>query len=152
MAIKEAVDSRMSIAGHPIHPTLVHFPVAALLALVPADLAYLYTNDFFWGRLGLWLAGIGALGGWLAGLVGLIDLVTVAAIRRLITAWNHAMLAVVMLSLASFNWLLRIDDATALIGPWGIYMSVLTTLVIILTGIQGGQLVYEHGVGVNIEP
>lgn len=152
MATKEAIDSRMSIAGHPIHPTLVHFPVAALLALSAADLAYLFTDDYFWARLGLWLAGVGALGGWLAGLVGVIDLLTVKAIRRLITAWNHALLAVIMLSLASFNWLLRIDDATALIFPWGIYVSLLTTLMIILTGIQGGQLVYEHAVGVNIEP
>lgn len=152
MATQEAIDSRMSIAGHPIHPVMIHFPVAALLALSATDLAYIYTNDFFWARLGLWLAGVGALGGWLAGLVGLIDLLTVAAIRRLITAWNHALLAVVMLSLASFNWLLRIDDATQFIIPWGIYMSLLTTVVIILTGIQGGQLVYEHGVGVNIEP
>lgn len=152
MATKEMIESRMSIKGHPIHPTMIHFPVAALLALLATDLAYIYTEDFFWARLGLWLAGIGALGGWLAGLVGLIDLLTVRAIRRLITAWNHALLAVIMLSLASFNWLLRIDDAAAMIVPAGVYISGLTTLMIIITGIQGGHLVYEHGVGVNIEP
>ncbi len=37
----EPIISRMSVAGHPIHPMLIHFPVAFLLGLVGADLAYI---------------------------------------------------------------------------------------------------------------
>ena len=64
-------------SGYPLHPLMVHFPVAALMALVACDLGYWYTDDPFWLRVGLWLAGIGALGGWLASIAGIIDLVSV---------------------------------------------------------------------------
>ena len=147
----EPIMSRMSLPGHPIHPMLIHFPVAALLGLVATDVAYMLSNDFFWARAGMWLAGVGAAGGWISGLVGLIDLVTVSRIRRLITAWCHAVLAVMLLSLASLNWLLRYDDANALIFPWGLYVSLLTAALIAATSYLGGQLVYERAVGVDVE-
>ncbi|MDI9817587.1 MULTISPECIES: DUF2231 domain-containing protein [unclassified Legionella] len=147
----EPINSRMSIAGHPIHPMLIHFPVAALLGLVATDVAYIYSHDLFWARAGLWLVGVGTVGGAFSGIIGLIDLITVARIRNLITAWCHAILAVMMLSVSSFNWLLRLDDFASHILPIGVYTSLLTALLIFLTSIFGGQLVYEYGVGVDIE-
>jgi uncharacterized membrane protein len=147
----EPIVSRMSVGGHPIHPVLVHFPVAALIGLMGTDAAYLFTGDFFWARAGLWLAGVGAVGGTLASIAGLVDLVVVPRIRRLITAWSHSVLAVLLLSLASFNWLLRIDAPDARIVPWGLYVSFLTASLIGLTGLLGGRLVYEYAVGVDVE-
>lgn len=61
----EPILSHMAIRGHPLHPMLIHFPVAALLGLVATDLAYLFSGDYFWARASLWLAGVGALGGWI---------------------------------------------------------------------------------------
>ncbi|WP_111642200.1 DUF2231 domain-containing protein [Marinimicrobium alkaliphilum] len=147
----QPIGSRMAVFGHPIHPVLIHFPVAALIGLVGSDIGYWLTGDFFWARLGLWLAGVGAVGGWISGTVGLIDLVTVGRIRRLVTAWCHGMLAIMVLSLASLNWLLRYGDPAAHIFPWGLYLSLLTAALIGAAGYLGGQLVYEHGVGVDIE-
>ena len=147
----QPIISRMSLGKHPIHPMLIHFPVAALIALIGTDLAYLATGDYFWARAGVWLSGVGAAGGWFSGLVGLIDLTTVARIRRLITAWCHAILAVMLLSLASLNWLLRFGGPDIHIGPWGLYVSGLTGLLIAVTSYLGGQLVYERAVGVDID-
>lgn len=144
------IESRASLLGHPLHPMMIHFPVAALFALIGADLAYLYTGDAFWARAGLWLAGVGAFGGWLASLAGAIDLFTVPRIRRLITGWCHALLAIMLLSLASLNWLLRVDEVDA-IFPWGLYLSLLSGALVAVTGLLGGQLVYEHAVGVEVE-
>src|SRR5690606_30563407 len=143
------ITSNAAIAGHPLHPMMIHFPVAALLGLVASDLAFLWTLDPFWSRAGLWLAGVGAFGGWIASLAGLVDLLTVAQIRRKITAWCHALLAVMMLSLASLNWLLRFstdpDDPQIL---WGLFLSLLTAGLIALAAFLGGRLVYEHAVAV----
>jgi len=147
----EPIISKMTLLGHPLHPVLIHFPVAALMALVATDIAYVATGDFFWARAGLWLAGVGAVGGWVSSLVGLIDLLTVAGIRRLVTAWSHAILAVMLLSLASCNWVLRIGAAEQYIMPWGVSVSILTGLLIAVTGYLGGRLVYEHAVGVDTE-
>ncbi|WP_281915574.1 DUF2231 domain-containing protein [Caldimonas thermodepolymerans] len=144
------IQSRAAIAGHPLHPMMIHFPVAALLGLVAVDVAYVLGRDPFWARAGVWLAGVGAAGGWIASLAGLVDLVTVAPVRRLVTAWGHAIIAVMMLSLASFNWLLRVGDAQALVVPWGLYVSLLTAAMIALAAYLGGRLVYEHAVGVDL--
>jgi len=130
---------------------LIHFPVAFLLGLVGSDLAFLYTADPFWTRVGLWLAGLGSLGGWLAGLAGLVDLVFVPRIRNLIIAWSHALMAVMTLSLASFNWLLRFSEASRF-DPWCLYISLLTAALITITSLLGGQMVYHHAVGVHIDP
>ena len=147
----EAINSRMAIRGHPIHPMLIHFPVAALLGLIATDLAYVFSGDYFWARASLWLAGIGALGGWVSGFAGLIDLLSGSQIRRLITAWCHAILAVMLLSLASLNWLFRLDTADVNILPWGLYLSLLTGVLIASASYLGGRLVYEHAVGVEVE-
>jgi uncharacterized membrane protein len=144
--------SRAAIAGHPVHPMLIHFPVAALIALVATDAAYLHGGDPFWARAGVWLAGVGALGGWFASVAGLIDLLTVAKIRRLITAWAHAVMAVMMLSMATLNWQLRLgEDPGVYVMPWGMAMSLLTAFFISLAAYLGGRLVYENAVGVHTD-
>lgn len=129
---------------------MIHFPVAALIALVGSDAAFVHGGDPFWARAGVWLAGVGALGGWGASLAGLVDLLTVGRVRRLITAWGHALIAVMMLSLATFNWTLRLaPEPGALVWPWGMGISVVTAAFIGLAAYLGGRLVYEHAVGVD---
>lgn len=143
------IRSRMSIAGHPIHPMLIHFPVAALLGLICTDLGYAFTGDPFWARAGTWLAAIGMLGGWFSGAIGALDLILVKEIRRLVIAWCHGIFAVMLLSLATLNWMLRAGDVEALIIPWGLYVSLLSGVMISLTSLLGGELVYDHAVGVS---
>src|SRR5690625_3039621 len=145
------IRSRAAIRGHPLHPVLIHLPIAALLMLAGSDLGYLITRDPFWARAGLWLAGIGTVLGATSGVAGAVDLTAVARIRRLVTAWAHALLAVMLLSLASLNFLLRLNDPVAYLLPWGLYLSVLSTILIQITGLLGGQLVYEYAVGVDFE-
>lgn len=145
------IHSRMALFGHPIHPMLIHFPVAALLGLIGTDIGYAISGDDFWARAGTWLAAIGMLGGWFSGTIGLLDLLLVKAIRRLVIAWCHGIMAVMLLSLATFNWLLRVGDAEALILPWGLYVSLLSGVMISITSLLGGQLVYDYAVGVAAE-
>ena len=115
------------------------------------DGVYIYTQDFFWARASYWLVLTGVLGGVFSSLIGLLDLLTVSRIRNLITAWCHGIFAVMMLSVATLNYLLRTPDPAANIFPAGIYLSLLTVFLIFLTSVMGGQLVYEYGVGVEIE-
>jgi len=148
----QPISSRVVLFGHPLHPALIHFPVAALIGLMATDMAFIMTGDAFWARAGLWLVGVGALGAAISGLAGLIDLVTVRQIRRLVTAWCHGVLAVMLLSLASLNWLLRyVVGEAAAIMPWGLFLSLISGGLIAITAYLGGQLVYEYAVGVDIE-
>lgn len=146
------IESRAALGGHPLHPVMVHVPVAALMGVIATDLAYLYSGDAFWARASLWLVGVGAFGGWGASIAGAIDLFTVRRIRRLITGWCHSILAIMLLSLASLNWVLRFEGEAGDIYPWGLYLSLLCGALVALTGWLGGQLVYEQAVGVDVEP
>jgi len=58
-----------------------------------------------------------------------------------------------MLSLASLNWLLRYQGMDRGDGDamWGLYLSLLTAVLISLAAFLGGRLVYEHAVGVDVE-
>lgn len=143
------IHSRAAICGHPVHPMLVHFPVAALLGVVLVDAAFLVQGDPFWARAGVWLAGVGTVGGWLAAVPGMIDLLTVARVRQLVAAWCHALLAVMMLSLASLNWVMRLGDHGVGMQPWPFYLSLLTAVLISGASVLGGQLVYHHEVAVD---
>ena len=60
-----------------------------------------------------------------------------------------AVLTVMMLSLASLNWLLRYAGPEQGMERWGLYLSLLTAALIGLAAYLGGRLVYEHGVGVD---
>ena len=40
--------STAQIAGHPIHPMLVPFPIAFLAGTLVSDIVYLATSDGFW--------------------------------------------------------------------------------------------------------
>lgn len=57
----EAIPSEARIAGHPIHPMLVPFPVAFLCTLPLSDIVYLKSGDPFWLGASWWLclAGYG---------------------------------------------------------------------------------------------
>ncbi|CAH0262666.1 MULTISPECIES: DUF2231 domain-containing protein [unclassified Pseudomonas] len=148
---QESIISRAAIAGHPLHPMMIHFPVAALLGLVATDFAYFWTTDPFWARASLWLAGVGAAGGWIASVAGMIDLVSVKRIRQKISAWCHAIIAVMMLSLASLNWMLRYRHGDDGFEMWAFYLSLFTAGLIAIAAYLGGRLVYEHAVGVDVD-
>jgi len=144
------ISSRASLRGHALHPALIHFPIAFLLILIVTDTVFILTSDPFWAEASFWLTAAGLAFGVLASLAGAIDVFTVRIIRHIVAAWAHAVLAVMTLSLTTFNLTLRLgDDPGELINPWGIYVSVLAGILIGITGFLGAQLVFAYGVGVN---
>lgn len=144
----QGAPSRVAVAGHPLHPMLVTFPIAFLAGLPASDLAYWYTGDPFWARVSLWLAGSGSVMGLVAGIAGTVELLAVKGIRRRAASWSHFIAAVMLLSVAFANWGLRLPDPQAVIFPLGFYLSVLGAGMLGLAGWLGGKLVFEHQVGV----
>ena len=74
-------ESKIAVAGHPIHAMLVAFPVALAASTLGADLFYWWTGDLFWARAALWASGAGFLLGVLAGIAGTVELLMVPGIR-----------------------------------------------------------------------
>lgn len=141
----------MAVAGHPLHPMLVTFPIAFLLGTLASDLVYLYDGDPFWARMSIWLVGAGTVMGVAAGVTGTAELLSVRGIRRRPAAWNHFVVSVMLLAAAFANWMWRLDDPAAAIYPWGLALSVLTAALVGYAGWLGGSLVFEHQIGIEQE-
>jgi uncharacterized membrane protein len=149
--VEEGAPSAVAVAGHPIHPMTVTFPIAFLTTALGSDLAYLFFADPFWARMSLWLLGIGTFAGIGAGVAGAVELLVVEGIRRRAAAWSHFVAAVMLLAVGFANWLLRLDDAEAAVLPWGLYLSSLGALMVGLAGWLGGKLVFHHQLGIETE-
>lgn len=142
-------DTAVAIARHPIHPMVVPFPIAFLLAVVATDVAYLFTGDSFWARASLWLAGGGTGLGIVAGIIGTLELLIIKDIRHRAAGWSHFVLAVMLLAVGFINWLSRLDDPFGSIATGGLYLSLLGAVLVAMAGWLGGELVFEHQVGLG---
>ena len=140
--------SRFTVAGHPIHPMLIPFPIALLLTAFGADLAFAASADTFFARAALWLAGIGALVATVAATVGLADFLTIERARAHTIGSVHAIGAATTVALATTSWLLRLGDPVAAALPWGLTASTLVSVVLLVTAWAGGDLPYRHLIGV----
>lgn len=140
-------ESRIAIAGHPIHAMMVAFPIALCFATLGADAMYWLTGDTFWPRVALWSAGVAFGVGVLAGIAGTIELLIVPGIRIRSASWTHFILAVMLLSVLGLNWGFRLDDHVAAVLPWGALISALGAGMTGITGWHGGKLVFDYQIG-----
>ncbi|MEH1964348.1 MAG: DUF2231 domain-containing protein [Nostoc sp.] len=142
------VPSTVAIAGHPLHPLSVIFPIAFLAAALGSDIGYWLTGDFFWARASLWLIGLGLAGGFLAAAIGLSDFLKIERVRKRSAGWVHLILNVSLLVLSLVNFLLRLGDAESRIVPWGLLLSLIVGTLVSASGWFGAELSYRHKIGV----
>ncbi len=144
----EGVRSTASIAGHPLHPMVVPFPIAFLVGTLVTDIVYLATGDPFWARMSLYLVGAGLVMGAIAAILGLTDFFTIRRVRSLSAGWIHFLgnAAALLLSLA--NVWIRAGSPAAAVLPAGIILSAVTTAILGVTGWMGGELSYRYEIGV----
>ncbi|MCC5619684.1 DUF2231 domain-containing protein [Nostoc sp. CHAB 5836] len=142
------VPSTVAIAGHPLHPLSVIFPIAFLAAALGSDIGYWLTGDSFWARASLWLIGLGLAGGLLAAAIGLSDFLKIERVRKRSAGWAHLILNVSLLVLTLVNFLLRLGDAESRIVPWGLLLSLIVGTLTSISGWFGAELSYRHKIGV----
>jgi uncharacterized membrane protein len=145
------IGSAVAVAGHPIHAMSVHFPIALVIATLGSDVFYWFSGDPFFLRAGVWAAGFAFATGVAAGIVGTLELLLVRGIRNRVASWTHAIAAMTLLSIAGMNWGVRLVD-TDLVLPYGLGLSVLSSIFAGLAGWHGGKLVFDHGIGLIISP
>jgi uncharacterized membrane protein len=140
--------STAAIAGHPLHPMLIPFPVACFVLAFVSDLAFWKSGDPFWATASLWLLGVGLIGAGLAAVAGLIDLFGDDRIRDLNDAWLHAGGNIVAVLIQLYNWYLRYAHGSDAVIPTGLILSLIVVLGLLFTGWKGWEMVYRHRVGV----
>jgi uncharacterized membrane protein len=142
--------STAQIAGHPIHPMVIPFPIAFLVATLLCDVVFWQTADSRWAIAAMWLLGAGGATAMVAALFGLIDFLSEPRIRQIDAAWHHMIGNVVLELLAIFNFYLRYSSGAAeAVRPWGILLSVIVVLLLLFNGWKGGEMVYRRRVGIT---
>ena len=140
--------SKARIAGHPIHPMLVPFPIVCFTGALFTDIAYARSADMMWANFSAWLLAVGMAMGVLAALAGLWDFIGNRRVRAQRPVWPHMLGNLVVLVLALFNNFVHSRDAWTSVVPTGLILSAATVALMFVTGWLGASLVYRHRVGV----
>lgn len=141
--------STAQIAGHPLHPMLIPFPVAFLVGALATDLAYWGTRNPFWAQASIWLIGAGIVMALLAAVLGFTDFLSEPRIRELNSAWYHMIGNLSAVVVAVINFFLRYAQGTeAGILPWGLVLSFVVVGALLFNGWMGWEMVYKHRVGI----
>jgi uncharacterized membrane protein len=142
--------STAKIAGHPIHPMLVLFPVAFLVSTLVTDIVYLSTGDASWAVASVWLVGTGIVTALVAALAGFTDFFGDPRIRQIRDAWRHMIGNLIVVVLAALSWWMRTSQgAEEAVAPWGVSLSAIVSVILLYTGWKGGELAYRYRVGVH---
>lgn len=144
--------ARAKIAGHPVHPMLVVFPIGLFVTSSLFDLIYLAVGDPFWYRMAFWTILIGFFGTLAAALPGFADYLSLplkTEARRVATYHMGVGLTLAILyfiGLMVRDWGIIARNQT----PWlPVGLNLIGVGLIGLQGWLGGELVYRHGVGVE---
>lgn len=135
---------------HPIHPILVHFPIAAWFISTIGDVAGLFTNEQV-----SWVAGvllvIGTATALLAMATGLMELGKIDQQSPAMKIANqHMVLMMASWSFYAVSLFLRLEGTSlGQPGMAAIVMSIAGFITLCVAGWLGGKLVYEHSVGVH---
>ena len=139
--------STAKIAGHPIHPMLVPFPIVCFILTLVADIAFVKYGGHPWATASRILLVIGLVTAALAAVAGLTDFLGEKRIQGS-DAIKHAIANVTAVVLELVNLILRWHNDGA-IGSIGVYLSAIVVLILVYSGWKGGDLVYRHGMGVQ---
>jgi len=142
------VPSTVAIAGHPLHPLIVTFPIAFLTGVLGTDIGYWLTGDLFWARASVLFIVVGILSGLVAAATGMMDFLKIKRVRQHNAGWVHMVGNVAALSLSLINLLIRWGDSTGRVIPLGILLSLVVASLLGVTGWYGAELIYRHKVAV----
>ena len=142
------VTSTVAIAGHPLHPLIVTFPIAFLSIVPLSDIIYWLTKDSFWAKGSYWLIIGGLAFGLIAAATGLMDFLKIERVRKRSAGWAHMTLNVLAIVLSTFNLILRWGNIAGGVLPTGLIISVIVAILLAFSGWYGAELIYRHKVAV----
>ena len=136
---------------HPLHPMLVHVPVACWLLAPMSDGAALVTGRALLWTVSALLLGVGTGWGALAATAGAMDYARAQAVApRLVNL--HAVLMGSAWTVALLSLLGRVGADRQIVVPpsgWAVTACFGTAALMIAGAWCGGEMVYGRGIGVS---
>jgi len=139
--------SHAELAGHPIHPMLIVFPLGLLATSVIFDLLANGLHNAALATAAYWMLSAGIIGALLAAPFGFIDWLHIPkGTRAKHLGALHGIGNMIVALLFVGSWLARTDSAPA--PALSVVLSLLGAGISLVTGWLGGELVNRLGVGV----
>jgi uncharacterized membrane protein len=138
------MSTRVSIAGHPVHPMLVPIPIGLWVFSLVADFVFLSTGDPRWATTAFFTLGGGIVGALIAALPGVVDLLGLRDPRAQRIGMYHLVLNLAIVALQAVNFWLRMDEGGSDVLPRA--LSIVAVAALLAAGWLGGHLVHVLGV------
>ena len=143
------MQSKAKIAGHPVHPMLVVFPLGLLATSFIFDVLRQATGMTGFAAASYYMIPAGVIGGLAAAAFGLVDWLAIPRLTRARSIGAlHGIGNVIVTGLFFLSWLLRRGDPLNP-GTGPVVLSLVAVLLALVTGWLGGELVDRLGVGVD---
>jgi uncharacterized membrane protein len=124
-------------AFDPAYRILAAFPIAAFTLTVVADIAYWRTANLLWLHFSEWLL----LAGLVFGVLAVVFLLVAYLVSKVRPVWSHAFGGMVVLILAALNSFIHTADGWTAVMPYGLALSIVTVLAMIVTRWLGSRSV-----------
>ena len=142
--------SKASIAGHPIHPMLIPFPIALWATSFVVDVLFYFVRHPTLLVMAKFMLAAGCIAAIVAAIFGIIDWLAIknGEVKR-VANW-HARLNVAALVVFAISLFLRMGSYSDLVGrrltiPF--FLSFVGVILITISGWLGGELVFRYGIG-----
>lgn len=144
------MESRVKVAGHPVHPMLIVFPLGLLASAVVFDVIFLVSDNSGWTVAAYYMIGAGVIAGLAAAVPGTIDWLAIPrGTRAKRIGLLHGVGNVVVVLLFAMSWFMRRGNPGS--PPTeAVVAGLLGVGIAVVTGWLGGELVGRLGVGVDV--
>jgi len=142
--------SRVTIAGHPVHPMLIPFPLALWATSFVVDVLFYFLRHPTLLVISKFMLAAGCIGALAAAIPGFIDWLAIKNGEVKKAANWHARLNVIALIVFAISFFLRLGSYSHLVGrkltiPF--LLSLVGVILITISGWLGGELVFRYGIG-----
>ncbi len=140
---------RARIVGHPLHPALVHFPLALWFIAILWDMVGWWQADPLWWRMGYWCLALGVVASLPAIVAGLLDYLALDPHDPGINvATVHSMVMMSATAVFGASWVVRTQTgSTQAPSMWAFTLALIGAVLLAVGGWLGGTLVYRYGIG-----
>lgn len=144
------MESRAAIAGHPIHPMLIAFPLALWTTSFVVDVIFYFVRHSTLLVISKFLLAAGCLGAVAAAIPGIIDWLAIPAGEAKRVANWHARLNIIALIVFAISLFLRLQNYSHFVGhrltiPF--LLSLLGVVLVAISGWLGGELTFRYRIG-----
>ncbi|WP_299842409.1 DUF2231 domain-containing protein [uncultured Jannaschia sp.] len=119
---------------------LLSFPIACFTLALLTDLAYWATANLLWQNFSAWLLFAGLVGGGLAVLAWIVWQV----VARGRVVWSAVIANLLVLAAAFVNSLVHAGDGWTGVVPWGLALSAVTVLLMLVAGFLGATTIRDR--------